>query len=368
MTGTAPAPDPRRLEQDDAAWDAFVAAGSPPAHLQSSAWAAVKRPNGWRAVRVAAAAGGRLAGGQVLYVRPPGSPWGIGYLARGPVTADGPLDPALLEAFLRRLRAVARERRLALVRIEPEFLAGDPLADRLAAAGLHRVEPVQPDRSSIIDLRPEEEAILAAMHRKCRQSVTKSARLGVRIAEVGGERIDDVYAVHADAMRRAGIVPRSAATFRSMWEILAPRGMARLFLASGPDAETPVAALFLVRCGDRAVDLYGGTTAQGGALRANYLLKWEAIRAARAAGCTEYDLWGLPRSGIEQFKSGFGGRETEYVGAWEMTVSPFGAAVVRAGERARATVRRIRYRKSHRPDAPDAGGEGADRGSDAVPE
>ncbi len=359
MTGAAPAPDPERLEQDDAAWDAFVAAGNPPSHLQSAAWAAVKRPNGWRALRVAAAAGGRVAGGQVLVVRPPGSPWGIGYLARGPVTPDGPLDPALLAAFLVRLRAVARERRLALVRIEPELLAGDPLAGSLAAAGLRRVEPVQPDRSSIIDLRPDEEAILGAMHRKCRQSVTKSARLGVRIAEVGGERIDDFYAVHADAMRRAGIAPRSAGTFRAMWEILAPRGMARLFLAFGPESDAPVAALLLVRCGGRAVDLYGGTTADGGALRANYLLKWEAIRAARAAGCTEYDLWGLPRSGIEQFKSGFGGVETEYIGAWEMTVSPAGAAVIRIAERARAAVRRFRYRETHRPDAPDPLGEGS---------
>ena len=44
----------------------------------------------------------------------------------------------------------------------------------------------------------------------------------------------------------------------------------------------PVATLFLVRCGPRVVEPYGGMTAAGAESRANYLLKWEAIRTRRA--------------------------------------------------------------------------------------
>ena len=56
-------------------------------------------------------------------------------------------------------------------------------------------------------------------------------------------------------------------------------------------------------------------TPAGADSRANYLLKWEAIRSSRERGATSYDLWGLAHAGIAHFKTGFGGREIHYVGA-----------------------------------------------------
>ena len=124
-----------------------------------------------------------------------------------------------------------------------------------------------------------------------------------------------------------------------MWQELAPRGMARLLFAedgtTGRGASRPCSSC---RCGPRVADLYGGTTAEGGRLRANYLLKWEAIRRSRDAGCGEYDLWGLPRAGIAQFKSGFGGAEIDYIGAWDLITDRIGHRVLRAGELGRAAL------------------------------
>ena len=65
-------------------------------------------------------------------------------------------------------------------------------------------------------------------------------------------------------------------------------------------------------------------TAAGGESRANYLLKWEAIRSSREAGATSYDLWGLATGGIAHFKTGFGGREVRYIGAWDLVLDPLG--------------------------------------------
>jgi lipid II:glycine glycyltransferase (peptidoglycan interpeptide bridge formation enzyme) len=65
-------------------------------------------------------------------------------------------------------------------------------------------------------------------------------------------------------------------------------------------------------------------TEAGGESRANYLLKWEAIRSSREAGATSYDLWGLATGGIAHFKTGFGGREVRYIGAWDLVLSPVG--------------------------------------------
>ena len=76
-------------------------------------------------------------------------------------------------------------------------------------------------------------------------------------------------------------------------------------------------------------------TAAGGESRANYLLKWEAIRSSREAGATSYDLWGLATGGIAHFKTGFGGREVRYVGAWDLVLSPLGRQAYDAAQRGR---------------------------------
>jgi lipid II:glycine glycyltransferase (peptidoglycan interpeptide bridge formation enzyme) len=102
----------------------------------------------------------------------------------------------------------------------------------------------------------------------------------------------------------------------------------------------------LVTCGRRAFDLYGGTTPAGDAKRANYVLKWEAIEQCRVAGIREYDLWGLPRTGIAQFKSAWGGTEVDYVGAWDVVTSPVGRLALRAGLAARAAYVRLRHGRS----------------------
>ena len=328
-----------RLEQDDAAWDEFVAASPQPTYLQSTAWAEIKRANGWHSVRVATQAAGGVVGAQVLVRRAPGLPWAFGYVPRGPVGAA--LDRTTVAAFTDRLKAEARKRRLAYVTVEPEL--GPDSADLLRGLGWRPTSHVQPESSRLIHLERPSEDIWNDVHRKARQSVNKAKRLGVRVVESDGTRLADFYRVHAGTAERAHFIPRAESSFREMWSALAPNGMARLFFAEKMETGEAVATLFLVTCGSRAFDLYGGTTSEGDGLRANYVLKWEVIERAREAGAKEYDLWGLPREGIAQFKSAWGGEEVHYVGAWTIVVNSVGAAALRAAMSARGTYVRLRY-------------------------
>jgi lipid II:glycine glycyltransferase (peptidoglycan interpeptide bridge formation enzyme) len=84
-------------------------------------------------------------------------------------------------------------------------------------------------------------------------------------------------------------------------------------------------------------------TQVGADSRANYLLKWEAIRTSREQGATSYDLWGLATGGIAHFKTGFGGREVRYIGAWDLTLDPVGRAIYESAVRARVRWARWRH-------------------------
>ena len=56
-----------------------------------------------------------------------------------------------------------------------------------------------------------------------------------------------------------------------------------------------------------------------------YALQWEAIRRAKAAGCLEYDMFGVapqtdpthPMYGLWKFKHGFGGEIFHQLGCWD---------------------------------------------------
>jgi len=83
----------------------------------------------------------------------------------------------------------------------------------------------------------------------------------------------------------------------------------------------------------------------------NYLLQWEALRWARAEGCTLYDWWGAPTrpedaddamQGVWGFKQGMGATLQVHVGAWDYPVSqPLYRAYAQALPRAMALLRRI---------------------------
>ena len=105
-----------------------------------------------------------------------------------------------------------------------------------------------------------------------------------------------------------------------------------------------MATLFHFVTGERVAEAYGGMTERGAESRANYLLKWEAIRAFRAEGRTSYDLWGIATGGIAQFKEGFGGEVHRYVGARDLPLRASVDALLRVALPAYGIAQRLRLR------------------------
>ncbi len=321
----------------DAAWDAFVEANPRASYLQLSGWARSKAANGWRSWALAVEAPGGTIGARILLRRPAGVPWTFAYAPRGPLAASW--EAASLAAFTEAARMTApRIGRISHLRVDPEIeVDGPDDADgstrrSLVALGWRPAPEIQPGVTRVIDLAPDEVALWGALRGKWRQYVNRARSAGIRVEERGVADLAAFHAIMAETSVRTGTPIRTEGSYRAIWDAFAPAGRTRLLFAVGPDG-MPQAALFLVRAGSRVVEPYGGMTAGGAISRANYLLKWEAIRSSREAGGTSYDMWGLVHPGIRQFKEGFGGREIRLIGAFDLDLRPFAARLYRLAER-----------------------------------
>jgi lipid II:glycine glycyltransferase (peptidoglycan interpeptide bridge formation enzyme) len=275
-------------------------------------------------------------------------PWAFAYAPRGPIAPRWTSESiaAFSETVRRELPAAAG--RVSHLRIDPEIEVNGPLdpdggATRaLAGAGWRPGSPIQPNATRVIDLRTDEGALWGDLRKKWRQYVNKARSAGIVVVDGDAARLPEFYRVYRETADRAGFLIRTEAAYRDVWNAFAPAGRARLLFAQTPAGEA-LATLFLVRSGPRVVEPYGGMTAAGGDSRANYLLKWEAIRLSREAGATSYDLWGLATGGIAHFKTGFGGREVRYIGAWDLVLDPIGRRAYEVAQRGRVMWARRRH-------------------------
>ncbi|MBN2084634.1 MAG: peptidoglycan bridge formation glycyltransferase FemA/FemB family protein [Anaerolineales bacterium] len=309
-------------------WEEFIQSKHPDAHLlQTAAWARLKSGFGWQAETVQSAD----AGAMVLF-RPLPLGVSIAYLPRGPV----PATISALSALLPQLDSLCRSRRAAFLKIEPD-IRGDPAAaESLGRLGFRpSPNPVQPPRTIKIDLRGSEDEILARMKPKTRYNIRLAMRHGVtvsasedlaafeRLMNTTGAR--DAFAVHAGTY------------YQKAFAEFGPHRGVELMLA-GYEGEA-LAGLMVFAQGRRAWYLYGASSDAHREVMAPYLLQWEAIRWARARGCAEYDLWGIPDAdpetlekefsarqdglwGVYRFKRGFGGLLWRSTGAWDRVYNP----------------------------------------------
>ena len=335
-------------------WDERVRAHSRASYLQTTAWAQVKAPNGWRPTLLADAE----IGGQVLIQALPVVPWHFAYVPRGPLAA--PWTAATVDAWTELVRGAGRRgsalEGVGLLRMDPEVevgvddgpsippsapTEGAAVVERLEERGWRRARDVQPHATRIIDLSADEAALWSDLRKKWRQYVNKARSNGIVVREVDPAvepaAFETFHRVMTATAARAHVPIRTAAAYRDLWAAFASSGECELRFAEDATGQ-PLAVLLTVRCGGRVVEPYGGMTDEGGELRANYLLKWEAIRRSRESGAISYDMWGLVHPGIAQFKEGFGGREVRYIGAWDLALDPVAAAAIRAGEATRRLV------------------------------
>ncbi len=317
-------------------WDAFILQHAAGHLLQCWDWGELKASSGWSPLRLALwQEDSIVAAAQVLRHGAPHLPLSLGHLAyipKGPVVDW--TQQKLCNHFLHLLNRYLRKHGAFALRMEPAEETGTPLAELIAK----RLEPlhvspcrtVQPLRTIILDLAPEEQALLAQMKEKWRYNVRLAMRKGVTMRIASSP--DDVrawYTIYETTSERDQFGIHTLDYYLRVWELFVSTGKMRLLLAE-TDGNL-LAGIFVSLFAGQASYAYGASSNEQRQLMPNYLLQWEAIRWAKQQGARLYDFGGIPdtddeneaMTGVYRFKRGWGGRVVEFVGGREVTYRPF---------------------------------------------
>lgn len=338
-------------------YEAFVQACPKGNFAQSSLWAKQKPMWDWQAL-AARDESGAIKGTLALLIRKvPGLPFTLMYGCRGPVCDVS--DQATLRELLDGARRLAKERRSYVLKLDPDVPSSNTVfRDYMLGQGFQmkeggkNFEAIQPKYVFRLDVEGKtEEEIMAGFHQKWRYNIRLAGRKGVEVRVCGKEMVPDFSRLMLETGVRDGFVTRQPEYFANMLDNLGEH--CRLYMAFYEG--TPIAGTLAIHYGDKVWYLYGASSNEHRNLMPNYLLQWRMIQWAVETGCRVYDFRGVsgdlsednPLYGLYQFKKGFGGTFTEFVGEMDLVLNRPVYFAVEHGTNLLKEVRKRRYLKKN---------------------
>jgi lipid II:glycine glycyltransferase (peptidoglycan interpeptide bridge formation enzyme) len=316
---------------------------------QSLAWANHRRASGWQP-RFVVVPGGP---GILALVRPWRAVGGSSaYVPRGPIPNGG---AAVTAERLVEFADLLAETDVDVLAADPEVEADAGYSSRIAAAGFHPIEEIQPSRHKIaLPLAGlDEDGALEGVAKSTRQRIRKAEGEGIGIVRHDGRvppaglgegfsapreptqiALDRFYDLLLETGERKQFTFGPRGPFVAWWDA-ALRAGHLVYLEARSPGDEPIAGLVLYRHGERLSTVHSGDHADArrehpGAL---HLLRWRAIQLALREGRSEMDLGGVdvagarhepvegePTWGLYQHKLSFGGRWVELAGAHERVI------------------------------------------------
>jgi len=344
-------------------WNSIISKLPEPHFLQTYEWAQVKATYGWQPVYLAWDNEGKMQEERSL------SSFGFhpsaaalvlkrqiirnGFAARLSIfyAPKGPLldwsNESLRNRVLNDLQSFARKQGAIFLKMDPDVVLGtgipsseDDLVDnggQVVMSELKRrgwrssSDQIQFKNTVLIDLTPSQEELLARMKQKTRYNIRLAQKKSV-VLRVGAQKdFGMLYKMYAETSVRDGFVIRDEGYYQTVWKLFMDSSEPTCEqLIAEVDGE-PVAAIFVFYFARRAYYVYGMSRDLHRERMPTYLLQWEAMKRAKARGCSVYDLWGAPDMfdeshsmwGVYRFKEGLGGNVVRTLGAWDYAPNPF---------------------------------------------
>lgn len=302
-------------------WEEFVNQQDFAPFLQSWAWGDFSESLGKKVLRLGWEDGGRLVATALTTIEHT-KLGNVSYVPYGPMLDWG--NEKLASQVLRGLQEKVKVEGADFLRVDPRVERTDGLINFFKKLGMRKAPHfVQAEFDWVVDLKKDEETLLAQMRKTTRYLVRKAESLNVEIKWSREAKDLPVFLdLLEETVKRQGFVGQGRNYLTKQFEILTEAGIARLVTASYQGRT--LSAAIVMFYGDNVSYVHGASVASGD-VPASYLLQWEVIKKAKKEGFARYSLWGIapdenerhPLHGISLFKKGFPGKAVAYVGAWD---------------------------------------------------
>lgn len=325
----------QRVSLDSAAaLDDFVEKNG--SFLQSSLWGRVKSDWNWFGL-VCRDAKGEIRGTMALLEhRLHRLNRCLLYAPRGPVALDAASAAELLAAA----RALGKERKAYLLRIDPEIEETDREKVEWLRGNGFRLKTAtdfslfQARYNYVLNLYGETpESLLRRYHPSARRNVRLAEQNGLEVYHGSVLDLPDFCRMMAQTAEKNGFCARSKQYFHDI--LTQMPNNATLYLAAH-EGRT-IAATIMVRFGETASFFYGCSDGAYLHLHPNELLQYKMQCDAIESGCKQFDLRGVegepietnPKFGLHSYKMRFGATLVRYAGEFDMILNHATDALVK---------------------------------------
>ncbi len=297
--------------------------------LQTSSWGLFREKTGVKVVRMGKFEKKKLVKTIQLTIHPiPRLPYTIGYYPKS-VLPD--------RESIEQLKRIGEKHKCIFIQIEPDAPSSKEnktLMHGLGCTPSHH--PLFPQHTLLLDLTPDEKALMENMHPKTRYNIKVAQRHGVEIVEDNSdEALHTFWTLMEETTKRQGFFAHSENYFKKMWETLShePHNdvlSAHLFKAMYEKKTLATWIIFLFK--EKMYYPYGDSTREFRNVMAPNLMMWEVIRFGKKQHCELFDMWGSlgpdadpkdPWYGFHDFKVRYGSHIYTFVGSYDLVVSPF---------------------------------------------
>ena len=346
-------------------WNTLISGFPTPHFLQTYEWGQVKAKYGWSPLYAIWTDDGKF---QVFKETDPWSPatdrcvaaglilkrqilrngfaarLSIFYSPKGPLL-DWTNEPLRIRV-LNDLQSFARKQGAIFLKMDPDVIlgtgipssaqdgsqsSGQAVMSELTRKGWRNSsDQIQFRNTVLIDLVSSEQELLARMKQKTRYNIRLAEKKGVTLRIGTQEDFGMLYKMYAETSVRDGFVIRDEGYYKSVWKLFMNTQEPTCEPLIAEVNGEPVAAIFVFYFAGRAYYVYGMSRNAHREKMPTYLLQWEAMKRAKAKGCSIYDLWGAPEVfdesdsmwGVYRFKEGLGGTVVRTLGAWDYAPNP----------------------------------------------
>ncbi len=251
-------------------------------------------------------------------------PLGFSYLycPRGPFLGNDLVTEAS-GMLMARVRAIAKEEKAIFFRLEPLKKI------KLILPNL-KVNSVQPNQTTVLNLDIPEDDILKKMHSKTRYNIRLAERKGVVVRE--SENIDFFWDLLKQTTKRENFKSYTFAYYQKLLDC----SFTKLYLAKYKNKV--LSAHLIIFFNKTAFYVHGGSSREFRQVMAPHALHWHVIKKAKEQGYKFYDFWGIDEKkwpGFTKFKMSFGGERVIYPGTFDLPLSKFWYNLYKVGKKIR---------------------------------